>query len=93
VLLLHENDLTALFLKDLIKHIRAQGWKIISIEEAYQDPIATIPITNTSSLGGRISAIAIEQGLEKMIVASPKTAYFEYIPEAIIKQDIFKAPN
>ena len=40
VLLLHGNDITALFIDDLVQHIRSKGWKIISAEEAYSDPIA-----------------------------------------------------
>ena len=43
VLLLHENDLSAKFLKDLIEFIRKNGWKIISPTEAYTDPIADQP--------------------------------------------------
>ena len=30
VLLLHENDLAALFISDLVKELRNKGWKIIS---------------------------------------------------------------
>jgi hypothetical protein len=30
----------ALFLGDLIQHLEDKGWKIISSEEAYTDPIA-----------------------------------------------------
>lgn len=93
VLLLHENDLAALFIGDLIDHIRKQGWKIISIEEAYQDPIATIPVTNTYSLVGRIGTIAVEQGLGKGLVAFPETVYLEYIPKAIKEQHIFTPLN
>ena len=93
VLLLHENDLAALFIGDLIAHIRKQGWKVISIEEAYQDPIASIPVTNTYSLVGRIGAIAREQGLGKDLVPFPEAAYLEYIPKAIREQHIFTTPN
>lgn len=41
VMLLHETDLAALFLPDLIAEMRKQGWQIISADEAYADPIAT----------------------------------------------------
>ena len=40
VLLLHENDLAALFVGDLVKHIRSKGWRVISPRRAYKDPIA-----------------------------------------------------
>jgi peptidoglycan-N-acetylglucosamine deacetylase len=63
VLLLHENDLAAMFLDDLIDHIRSRGWKIISPDDAYQDPIAH-QIPNVLFNGqGRIAAIAREKGI------------------------------
>jgi peptidoglycan/xylan/chitin deacetylase (PgdA/CDA1 family) len=62
VLLLHENDLAALFIHDLVKHIRSQGWKIISPTQAYRDPIAThIPDVLLNGQG-RVAAIAKEKG-------------------------------
>ncbi|MCG8340638.1 MAG: polysaccharide deacetylase family protein [Cytophagales bacterium] len=65
VLLLHENDLAALFIGDLISLIRSKGWKIISIEDAYKDPIATIPLTTIYGYSTRIFAIGKERGLRK----------------------------
>jgi peptidoglycan/xylan/chitin deacetylase (PgdA/CDA1 family) len=63
VLLLHENDLAALFLGDLLKHLKSQGWKIITAREAYADPIAT-QIPNVLFNGqGRVAAIAREKGI------------------------------
>jgi peptidoglycan-N-acetylglucosamine deacetylase len=35
VLLMHDNDLTALYLGDLIDALRSEGWEIISIEEGH----------------------------------------------------------
>ena len=61
VLLLHENDLAALFIGDLISFIRNKGWKIISIENAYKDPIATIPFSNICGYTTRISAMIKKQ--------------------------------
>ena len=92
VLLLHENDLAALFIGDLIEHIRKQGWKIISIEEAYEDPLALMPVTNTYSLVGRLGAIAIQKGLDKKLAVFPETAEYSYIPRALKQQQIFKSP-
>lgn len=40
IILLHENDINALFIGDLIDHIRNNDGKIITINEAYLDPIA-----------------------------------------------------
>lgn len=40
VVLMHETDLAALFLPDLVKALRKDGWTIASADEAYADPIA-----------------------------------------------------
>ena len=61
VLLLHENDVAALFIKDLIKHIRESGGKIISPAEAYKDPIADYIPNVLMNNQGRIAAIAKEK--------------------------------
>jgi peptidoglycan-N-acetylglucosamine deacetylase len=58
VLLLHENDLAALFVPTLAKALRAKGWKIVTASHAYRDPIAT-EIPDTLHLGqGRVVALA-----------------------------------
>lgn len=65
VLLLHENDAAALFLGDLIKHLQSKGWRIISAEKAYQDPInATFPQIDFHQQG-RIAAIAALHGSDR----------------------------
>jgi peptidoglycan/xylan/chitin deacetylase (PgdA/CDA1 family) len=62
VLLLHENDLAALYLGDLVKRLRKTGWKIISPDLAFQDPIASIE-PDTLVLGaGRVIALATARG-------------------------------
>lgn len=67
VLLLHENDLTTLYLNKLIERIKKQGWKIISPEDAYTDPIADIE-PDTLALGqGRVGAIARTLGYKEPI--------------------------
>jgi len=64
VVLLHENDLAASFTIDLVKALRANGWTIISPDEAFKDPIATtLPQTRFSGMG-RIAAIAADAGHE-----------------------------
>ena len=63
VMLLHENDAAALFLGDLINHLRAKGWKIISPQQAYQDPIARqFPATDFHKQG-RVAALAQSKGV------------------------------
>lgn len=62
VLLLHENDLAALYLGDLVARLRKTGWEIISPEVAYRDPIASVE-PDTLTLGqGRVIALAVAQG-------------------------------
>jgi hypothetical protein len=63
VLLLHENDLAALFLGDLVDHLRANGWKIISPREAYADSIAAHIPEVLFNGQGRVAAIAREKGI------------------------------
>src|SRR5690606_3381489 len=62
VLLLHENDLAALYVDELIDKLRKMGWEIISPEEAYADPIAQIVPDVLLNGQGRIGAIAKEKG-------------------------------
>jgi hypothetical protein len=38
-LLLHEVDSSVLFLEPLVAALRANGWSIISAEDAYTDPL------------------------------------------------------
>ena len=62
VLLLHENDLAALYLGDLIARLRRSGWEIISPEAAFRDPIASLE-PDTLLLGqGRVIALAATKG-------------------------------
>lgn len=65
VLLLHENDLAALFVGQLVMALRRQGWSIIDGQQAYQDPIANV-VTDTLFNGqGRVAAIAEMQGVPR----------------------------
>ncbi|MEM7781148.1 MAG: polysaccharide deacetylase family protein [Pseudomonadota bacterium] len=56
VLLLHENDLVALALPELLAALRADGWKLITADEAYTDPIGAYAATyDTPSAGGTLT--------------------------------------
>ncbi len=39
MLLLHDADITAMYLPDLVKALRDDGWTIITADEAYADPV------------------------------------------------------
>ena len=40
VMLLHETDLAALYIDDLVAALRAKGWQIVTADEAYADPLS-----------------------------------------------------
>ena len=64
VLLLHENDLAALYSDDLVYRLRSRGWQIVSATEAYADPIAQAE-PDTLVLGqGRVIALAVASGYD-----------------------------
>ncbi|NVK21695.1 MAG: polysaccharide deacetylase family protein [Kangiellaceae bacterium] len=71
VLLLHENDIAAYFIDDLVAHLRQQGWEIISPEEAYQDPIADYVSDTLFNGQGRVAAIAKDQGWKARELVHP----------------------
>lgn len=71
VLLLHENDMAALFIGDLVAELRERGFRIISANDAFKDPIAERE-PNTLFLGqGRVAALAHEAGLPPSELVSP----------------------
>ena len=49
VLLLHHNLAAALFLDDLIKHFKANGWDVIDADQAYKDKIYACSAHHDSS--------------------------------------------
>ena len=63
MLLLHETDIAALFIADLVAALRADGWTIIGADEAYADPIARAIPETRSAQGTLIEAMAWERGL------------------------------
>jgi len=62
VLLLHENDLAALFIGDLVRALREAGWEIIGAREAYADPIAKVLPDTLFNGQGRVAAMAHAAG-------------------------------
>ena len=63
VLLLHETDLAALFVGDLVDALRKRGWKIVTADKAYRDPIARLAPDVPSAQGTLTEALAWEKGL------------------------------
>ncbi|HEY6816253.1 MAG TPA: polysaccharide deacetylase family protein [Croceibacterium sp.] len=62
VLLLHETDLNALFIPDVVAGLQAAGWTIVPIDEAYRDPIAQVEPDTLYLGGGRVNALAAVAG-------------------------------
>jgi hypothetical protein len=63
VILLHENDLAALYIGDLVSSLRSNGWKIISPDDAYTDPISHFVTSHLfPNNPGRIGEIAQSHG-------------------------------
>ncbi len=89
VLLLHENDLAALFIDSLVTHIRANGWSIISPTEAYTDPIADSLPDVLMNNQGRVAAIARARGVEPraLVHLSEDVAYLD---SALVHRGILK---
>ena len=89
VLLLHENDLAALYLGDLIEHIRSKGWKIISAQEAYEDPIAEQVPDVLYNGQGRVSAIAKGKGWDEKLLRGGASSE-EYLDKYFKDNNVYK---
>ena len=65
MLLLHETDIAALWIGDLVAALEARGWTIVSADEAYADPFAALaPTYDTPSAQGTLTEmVAWEKGL------------------------------
>jgi hypothetical protein len=86
VLLLHENDLAALFVERLVDALEAEGWRIVTSDRAYADPISAQP-PQTMLLGqGRVAAMAIDRGAPRMSVFGPYEEEAEL--EALFKERV-----
>lgn len=65
VMLLHETDLAALFIVQLVAGLRDTGWQIVTADEAYADPFGAFAATyDTPSAQGTLTEqVAWERGL------------------------------
>jgi len=63
MILLHETDLTAMFVDDLAKALRDDGWQIVSADEAYADPIADMEPDVEFADGTRTQMLAAERDI------------------------------
>ena len=73
VILLHETDLNALFIADLAGGLRAAGWTVVPIDQAYADPIAAREPDTFFLGGGRITALAAAAGRDPATLSHNST--------------------
>lgn len=64
VLLMHETDLAALFLPDFVEELRRNGWKIITADEAFADPISKAMPDVPFAYGTLIGSMAWEKDVK-----------------------------
>lgn len=65
VLLLHERDMTLMFLDALLKKPEKRGWSFISAVDAYQDKMYIDQPKNTYSGNGIVAQLAMEKTGER----------------------------
>ncbi|WP_245942212.1 polysaccharide deacetylase family protein [Sphingomonas gilva] len=73
VLLLHETDLNAMYIADVVAGLRKDGWEIVTIDEAYRDPIAAREPDGWFTNGGRVAALAQDAGGAPKDLIDPRT--------------------
>lgn len=85
VMLLHETDLAALFIDDMVKAFRQKGWKIITPTEAYTDELIHFEIQQALSHNpGRVSEYAFEKGHPRRELWAPQSN-IEKINQSFLK--------
>ncbi|MGC3947625.1 MAG: polysaccharide deacetylase family protein [Chryseolinea sp.] len=76
-MLLHHNLASALFLDDLIAMFKEKGWKVISADEAYRDPIFEKQPTNAPAGESLIWSLAKESGKYELRYPAEDSQYEE----------------
>ncbi len=62
-MLLHETDLAALYIGDLVRALRKAGWTVVSADTAYADPIGNAMPDTPSANGTLTEALAWQAGV------------------------------
>ncbi len=63
MMLLHETDLAARYIGDLVEALRNNGWRIVTADAAYRDPIYQVEPNVPTSNGTLSEAMAWEKGI------------------------------
>lgn len=61
VMLLHEADVTALYLADLIRVLKSDNWQIVSADEAYADQLGKLMSRDAHASGTILGMLATEK--------------------------------
>ncbi len=64
VMLLHETDLAAMYIGDFVAELKRNGWRIISADEAFADPIAKAMPDVPFAAGTLIGSMAWEKNID-----------------------------
>ncbi len=87
VMLLHETDIAALYIPDLVRALRRDGWTIVTADEAYADPISQAMPDTPFANGSLIEAMAWEKGL-------PEPRWYKYndtaLADALFREKVLK---
>jgi peptidoglycan-N-acetylglucosamine deacetylase len=85
VILLHETDMAAMFIGDLVAALRKDGWEIIAADKAYRDPIGKVVYDTPSAQGTLTEMMAWQKGL-------PEPRWYKYndteLADAKFRKDV-----
>jgi peptidoglycan-N-acetylglucosamine deacetylase len=85
VMLLHETDMAAMFIGDLVAALRKDGWEIIAADKAYRDPIGKVVYDTPSAQGTLTEMMAWQKGL-------PEPRWYKYndteLADAKFRKDV-----
>lgn len=76
LMLLHEADVTALYVADLVAALKGKGWQVITADEAFADPLAAMLPEVPSAQGTITEMVAWERGF-------PAPRWYERNSEAL----------
>ena len=88
VLLLHETDIAALFIDDLVQALRADGWEIVTADKAFADALRREMPDPANTNGTLLAQIANARGLslETWPPAAGQTLQKRLFSERVLKE-------
>lgn len=87
VLLMHSNDLTALYIGDLMQALRDKGWEIISVHDAYK-PVPMVVMHPLENMGTKVeNKAAADNPATKR--NAPKSMSTRYLSDLFHQEKVF----